>query len=49
VTRCYALPAAAGYRVVELAVQRPGQRQPLTVRVHVADHGRWRRIIGVER
>jgi hypothetical protein len=50
ISRCVALPADDGYRVVALAARRPGDRRPgPTVWVHlVVERGRGR-IIGIER
>jgi hypothetical protein len=48
--RCAVLDAREGYRVVALAVRRPGERRfSAPVRVHVMEEGGRRRILGVER
>lgn len=44
---CVALPRRTGYRVVELAALRPGERHfGHTVAVHIADDARGARIVG---
>jgi len=48
--QCMPLAGREGYRVVELSVQRPGERKAEPpVRVHFVERGGVRRIVGVER